>query len=132
MHLIPYQYVRTSLDKIKTWLGDSPNYVSKLAALTYADWAGKWAASAEGRRVCRTVIAINSVIWLAWQIPRLRPIMTRHFLHYPLSGLSHTLLTSVFRLVRVLIDEHPLTFSSKQPQGFVTFGMQQYGIEWIW
>ncbi|KAF8524209.1 hypothetical protein JB92DRAFT_2881526 [Gautieria morchelliformis] len=95
-HLQLLSYMRTGLDKAKVWLGESPNYVSKLAVYTYAMCAQKWVSSAEGRRVCRTIIAVNAAIWLAWQIPRLRPMMTRHFLHYPLSGLSHTLLTSVF------------------------------------
>jgi len=35
-------------------------------------------------------------LFLAWQVPRLRPAMQRHFTHNPLSGVSYTLLTSMF------------------------------------
>ncbi|KAF8587882.1 hypothetical protein K439DRAFT_1337029, partial [Ramaria rubella] len=87
-------YLQKGLDKAKTWLGNSNNYISVTAVYTYAMCAQNWANSTEGRRVSRTIIAVNSAIWLAWQIPRLRPMMTRHFLHYPLSGIAHTLLTS--------------------------------------
>jgi len=59
-------------------------------------WANSWLAMPEGKRTCYGITAINAFVFLAWQIPRLRPFMHRHFTHHPLSGKSYTLLTSMF------------------------------------
>lgn len=42
------------------------------------------------------IIGINSLVFLAWKIPRLQPFMTKHFLHLPSSDRYYTILTSVF------------------------------------
>jgi len=39
---------------------------------------------------------LNAGVWAAWKIKRLHPFMTRSFMHHPLSGLSYTLVTSMF------------------------------------
>lgn len=51
----------------------------------------------DGKRACWAIGVVNAAIWAAWQIPRLRPTMMKHFTHNPLSGLSYTLITSMFR-----------------------------------
>lgn len=39
---------------------------------------------------------LNAAVWAAWKIPRWQSFMTVRFMHNPLSGLSYTLLTSMF------------------------------------
>ena len=36
------------------------------------------------------------------------------------------------QVIHVLRGKQSFSFSRKQPQGFVAFSLQQYGIEWIW
>jgi hypothetical protein len=43
-----------------------------------------------------TLIGINTVVFLMWQVPALKPFMLRHFTHTAGSGLSYTLFTSMF------------------------------------
>ncbi|KAL7746282.1 hypothetical protein RI367_008353 [Sorochytrium milnesiophthora] len=52
----------------------------------------------EGQRSMIKVIAINTLVFLGWQIPHpaARQFMRKWFLHHPLSGRSVTLITSVF------------------------------------
>ncbi|KAH9942028.1 hypothetical protein B0H21DRAFT_696605 [Amylocystis lapponica] len=52
--------------------------------------------ASEGRCMCWTIGAVNTLVWLAWQFTRLEPTMARHFVHSPLSGRSYTLFTSIF------------------------------------
>lgn len=39
---------------------------------------------------------LNAAVWAAWKIPRWQSAMSVRFMHNPLSGLSYTLLTSMF------------------------------------
>lgn len=71
-----------------------------MVVYAYTQLAQSALNTTEGARVCYGLAATHGLVWLAWQIPRLDPFMTRHFTHHPLSGLSYTLLTSVFRQVR--------------------------------
>lgn len=54
----------------------------------------------DGQRTVAGIIALNSVIFFAWQVPNpaLRNFMKRHFLHAHDTPL-HTMITSVFRFV---------------------------------
>jgi membrane associated rhomboid family serine protease len=56
----------------------------------------KWESLKESEKTIAGIIAINTIVFAAWQIPVLRPFMRRHFVHDPLSGRSLTLLTSCF------------------------------------
>ena len=64
---------------------------------THVTLAQAWLNSNDGKRAAYVISALNAGVWLMWKVPRLRPCMHRHFLHDPLSGRWHTLVTSVFR-----------------------------------
>jgi len=56
----------------------------------------RWMELSSGERTIWTIIGLNSVVFAAWQVPRLLPFMNKWFLHHPASGHSITLLTSMF------------------------------------
>ena len=64
----------------------------------YVWLATRWVNYSDGERVGVGLIAANTIVFLAWQIPlpAMRFFMVKHFMHHPLSGRSYTLLTSVF------------------------------------
>jgi hypothetical protein len=79
-----------------TWLQEigCPAFIPR----SYA-WLGDyWLNSSDGERVALGLVAVNTIVFLAWQIPlpAMRLFMVKHFMHHPLSGRSYTLLTSVF------------------------------------
>ncbi|KAI9291732.1 rhomboid-domain-containing protein [Neoconidiobolus thromboides FSU 785] len=43
-----------------------------------------------------SIIAVNTLVFLAFRIPKFQPFLNTHFLHYPTSNKYYTLLTSVF------------------------------------
>ncbi|KAF7771031.1 hypothetical protein Agabi119p4_7005 [Agaricus bisporus var. burnettii] len=55
-----------------------------------------WVDASEGKRLCWKICMLNAAVWVAWKIPRWQPAMAVRFMHNPLSGLSYTLLTSMF------------------------------------
>ncbi|KAJ7091345.1 hypothetical protein B0H15DRAFT_835549 [Mycena belliarum] len=63
---------------------------------SYLNAAKKYAEAPGVTKVCWGICAFNTAIFVAWRIPRLTGFMARNFVHRPLSGLSRTLLTSVF------------------------------------
>ncbi|KAG0274896.1 Rho- GTP-binding protein RhoN [Linnemannia exigua] len=56
----------------------------------------RWMEFSPGERTVWSLIAINSVVFGAWQVPRLAPFMQKWFMHDPSSTRSITLLTSMF------------------------------------
>ncbi|KAI0029356.1 hypothetical protein K488DRAFT_73028 [Vararia minispora EC-137] len=66
------------------------------AAELYVWGANHWLAANDGKRAAYVISAANLAVYTMWRIRRLRPFMTRHFVHDPLSGRWHTLFTSVF------------------------------------
>ncbi|KAG0041941.1 Rho- GTP-binding protein RhoN [Gryganskiella cystojenkinii] len=56
----------------------------------------RWMELSPGERTVWGIIALNSVVFGAWQVPRLTPFMTKWFMHHPARGHSVTLLTSMF------------------------------------
>ncbi|CAE6440534.1 unnamed protein product [Rhizoctonia solani] len=58
--------------------------------------ANNWLGAGEGRQTCITITGLCASIFVAWQIPALRGVMRRHFLHDPLSGRHYTMATSIF------------------------------------
>src|SRR6266542_1727144 len=56
----------------------------------------RWNSLSDSTKTIAVLIGINTFIFGMWQIPHLKPVMNRYFVHNPLSGRSFTLLTSVF------------------------------------
>ncbi|KAG0225330.1 hypothetical protein BGW41_004728 [Actinomortierella wolfii] len=56
----------------------------------------RWRELTPAERTIWGIIGLNSIIFAAWQVPRLAPFMEKWFMHSPNSGRSITLLTSVF------------------------------------
>ncbi|KAG2229506.1 hypothetical protein INT48_004340, partial [Thamnidium elegans] len=56
----------------------------------------KIATMSESEKTLAGIIAINTVVFALWQIPRLTPFMSKWFLHLPGSRHNITLLTSCF------------------------------------
>ncbi|KAF1802686.1 hypothetical protein FB192DRAFT_1379301 [Mucor lusitanicus] len=56
----------------------------------------KLATMSEAEKTLTGLIAINTVVFACWQIPRLTPFMSKWFLHLPGSRQNITLLTSCF------------------------------------
>ena len=79
------------------FLVDAPIIAKSVILHAYARLAETYLNASEGRRAAYGIAAVNVVIWVAWQIPVLRPFMMTHFTHHPLSGKTYTMLTSMFR-----------------------------------
>ncbi|KAI0280066.1 hypothetical protein BC826DRAFT_1077503 [Russula brevipes] len=77
-------------------LVDAPIVAKSIILHSYARLAEMYLNASEGRRVGYSIAAVNVGIWVAWQIPVLRPFMMTHFTHHPLSGKTYTMLTSMF------------------------------------
>jgi rhomboid-like protein len=79
-----------------TWLQEigCPAFIPR----SYAWLGDRWLNSSDGERAAIGLVAVNTLVFLAWQIPlpAARFFMVKHFMHHPLSGRSYTLLTSVF------------------------------------
>jgi rhomboid-like protein len=78
-------------------LTDAPIVAKSVILHSYARLAEMYLNASEGRRAGYGIAAVNVGIWVAWQIPILRPFMMTHFTHQPLSGKTYTMLTCVFR-----------------------------------
>ena len=90
------QVLQDNLNSIQQTLEPIPRVIAYPFIVGYARLAEDYLNCSDGRKAAYKIIAINSVIWFLWQIPRLKPFMGRNFTHNPLSGRSTTLLTSVF------------------------------------
>ncbi|KAI0251414.1 hypothetical protein BJV78DRAFT_1126222 [Lactifluus subvellereus] len=73
-----------------------PSVAKAMITNAYAVVAEMYLNASEGRRAGYGIAAVNVGIWIAWQIPVLRPFMMSHFTHHPLSGKAYTMLTSMF------------------------------------
>ncbi|KAN0088917.1 hypothetical protein V8E55_005974 [Tylopilus felleus] len=86
------KYLESVKEKISQWPIALQN-----VSLTVSAFVGSFYYDAsEGRRLCWSICALNTAIFLMWKIPRFNPFMNRAFTHDPLSGKSYTLLTSMF------------------------------------
>ncbi|KAJ7043586.1 hypothetical protein C8F04DRAFT_1072638 [Mycena alexandri] len=63
---------------------------------SYVSAAEKFIQAPDAVRVCWGICAVNGAVFLAWRVPSLSTFMITNFIHHPLSGKAHTLLTSVF------------------------------------
>ncbi|KAA1468885.1 hypothetical protein DENSPDRAFT_834364 [Dentipellis sp. KUC8613] len=84
--------VKTLLD----YISFAPKMMQSVVVDVYAFAANKYFHALDGERAAYWITGLNIAIWLAWQIPRLRPFMRVHFTHDPLSGKAYTMLTSTF------------------------------------
>jgi len=84
-------------EKLKEATQGLPIVIRNVILITFVNIANPYLNASEGRRLCWNIGVLNAVVWAAWQIPRLQGFMRLRFTHNPLSGLSYTLLTSVFR-----------------------------------
>lgn len=91
------QKFQTQLATLTDLLADAPIVAKSVILHSYARLAEMYLNASEGRRAGYAIAAVNVGIWVAWQIPVLRPIMMTHFTHSPLSGKTYTMLTSMFR-----------------------------------
>ncbi|KAH9987133.1 hypothetical protein BJV74DRAFT_774361 [Russula compacta] len=87
---------QTQLATLTDLLADAPIVAKSVILHSYARLAEMYLNASEGRRAGYAIAAANVGIWMAWQIPALRPIMMTHFTHSPLSGKTYTMLTSMF------------------------------------
>ncbi|KAG9318935.1 hypothetical protein JVU11DRAFT_1049 [Chiua virens] len=86
------KYLESARERISQWPIALQN-----VSLTVAAFVGSFYYDAsEGRRLCWSICALNTAIFLVWKIPRFNPFMNRAFMHDPLSGKAYTLLTSMF------------------------------------
>jgi rhomboid-like protein len=91
------QKFQTQLKELTELLTDAPIVAKSVILHSYARIAEMYLNASEGRRAGYGIAAVNLGIWVAWQIPVLRPFMMAHFTHHPLSGKTYTMLTSMFR-----------------------------------
>ncbi|KNZ77368.1 Presenilins-associated rhomboid-like protein, mitochondrial [Termitomyces sp. J132] len=73
-----------------------PKAIRPWIAAAYAAVLNPYGNSSEGKRLCWKICLFNAVVWLAWKVKRFEPKMNTRFMHNPLSGLTFTLLTSMF------------------------------------
>jgi len=88
--------LQNNVKKLQEDLAPLPKMISNFFVWTYAQVATSYLNASEGGRLGWQIGAINGAVWLAWQIPRLHPVMAARFMHHPLSGRASTLLTSMF------------------------------------
>ena len=91
------QKFQAQLTALTESLADAPIIAKSVILHSYARLAEMYLNASEGRRAGYGIAAVNVGIWIAWQIPILRPFMMSHFTHHPLSGKTYTMLTSMFR-----------------------------------
>ncbi|KDQ19072.1 hypothetical protein BOTBODRAFT_28566 [Botryobasidium botryosum FD-172 SS1] len=91
-----------NFERLKSATAALPEAAAHQIQHLYLIVANNWLNTPEGKRTCYAITALNALIFVAWQIPRLGPIMRRGFMHHPLSGKSYTMITSVFSHVGVV------------------------------
>ncbi|KAF8074693.1 hypothetical protein FPV67DRAFT_1474598 [Lyophyllum atratum] len=91
------------IKKLRDWYAyltqqaqDVPSLLRPWLGAAYVTVMQPYADASEGKRLCWKICLFNAAIWLAWKVKRFQAPMMTSFAHHPLSGLSYTLLTSVF------------------------------------
>ncbi|KXS20509.1 rhomboid-domain-containing protein [Gonapodya prolifera JEL478] len=67
-------------------------FFERISSLVRAEWD----RLSKSDRTVGGIVAVNTIVFLAWQVKSLETFMANNFLHHPLSGRSFTLLTSAF------------------------------------
>jgi len=91
------QALREKLASINSMISKFPILIRSWVNVGCVAVMQPYADASEGKRVCWKICLLNAGVWAAWKIKRWQPSMNRSFMHHPLSGLSYTLLTSMFR-----------------------------------
>ncbi|KAF9461537.1 hypothetical protein BDZ94DRAFT_1196100 [Collybia nuda] len=73
-----------------------PGLLRPWVGIAYVAVMQPYADASEGKRLCWKICLFNAAVWAAWKFRRLQGPMRVSFMHHPLSGLSYTLLTSMF------------------------------------
>lgn len=81
---------------LKEAVDEWPQTMKALAIWSYVQIAQPILDTSETRRWCWAIGALNGILYLAWHSPRTKPLLRARFTHNPLSGLSYTMLTSLF------------------------------------
>ncbi|RDB15879.1 Presenilins-associated rhomboid-like protein, mitochondrial [Hypsizygus marmoreus] len=84
-----YAYINGKVQEV-------PGLIRPWAGLAFVTVMQPYADASEGKRLCWKICLLNAAVWAAWKLKRFKGPMTVSFLHNPLSGLSYTLLTSMF------------------------------------
>lgn len=95
-----YQNLREWYVYIVGGVREVPGLIRPMLGTAFVAIMQPYADASEGKRLCWKICLLNTAIWLAWKLRRLERPMTVRFMHHPLSGLSFTLLTSMFRYCR--------------------------------
>ncbi|KAF8624024.1 hypothetical protein AX17_007230 [Amanita inopinata Kibby_2008] len=82
--------------KVNSSIRDLPGLIRPWVSLAYVTAMQPYADMTEGKRLCWKICLFNAAIYGVWKFKRLHHGMMHNFTHNPLSGLSYTLLTSVF------------------------------------
>ncbi|KAH9981014.1 hypothetical protein BGW80DRAFT_304415 [Lactifluus volemus] len=122
---ILYKKCQAQFKALNESLEGVPSIAKTMIANGYAMLAEMYINASEGRRVGYAIVAVNVGIWIAWQIPILRPFMRSHFIHHPLSGKSYTMLTSMFShssFIHLLCNSMALTSFASSTSIWMTLG----------
>ncbi|KAF9564290.1 hypothetical protein CPC08DRAFT_705466 [Agrocybe pediades] len=90
------QRMRETLTNIQSTVQQLPVLIRPWINLAFVSVMQPYADASEGKRLCWKICLLNAAVYLAWKVKRWQGFMTTRFMHYPLSGLSMTLLTSMF------------------------------------
>lgn len=123
------QKMQSGLDQVRAAVESLPIVLKSLATWAYIYVAQPLVDAKEGRRVCWTIAAVNTGIWVLWQIPRFRPFMQASFSHSPLSGKSYTMLTSIFShksFLHLLFNSMALTSFGMSQNSFIRQARRLY------
>ncbi|CAL1715584.1 unnamed protein product [Somion occarium] len=88
--------LQNGLKSLQETIEEWPIIIKHTVVWTYIQVLQPILDASEGKRLCWAIGLTNAAVWLVWQFPQAQRIMTRSFTHSPLSGLSYTLLTSMF------------------------------------
>jgi rhomboid-like protein len=82
---------------INARLVEMPALIRPWVSLAFVSVLQPYADASEGKRLTWKICLLNAGVYLAWKVRKWQPSMNVRFMHFPLSGLSFTLLTSMFR-----------------------------------
>ncbi|KAK7683347.1 hypothetical protein QCA50_013609 [Cerrena zonata] len=88
--------LQDGLKSMQQTIEEWPMMIKHTAVWSYVQVLQPILDASEGKRMCWTIGLANAAVWLVWQFPQAQRVMRRSFTHSPLSGLSYTLLTSMF------------------------------------
>ncbi|KAF9018596.1 hypothetical protein BDZ89DRAFT_1209927 [Hymenopellis radicata] len=88
--------LRAHFARFQENVASMPGLIRPWLVGAYLAVAQPYADASDGKRLCWTICLLNAGVYIAWQFRRFEPYMIRNFTHNPLSGLSFTMITSVF------------------------------------